>query len=144
MFFLIGCTGKEKNKVSGECTVSIVCTTAAEKKDEGLLKPNVEKAIPDGGVILKEKKVTFHEGDNAVDVIRTVTREEEIQLSVKGSGSLAYVEGIHNLYEFHCGGKSGWMFRVNGKFPDYGPGDYIVKDKDIISWEYTCNGGKDL
>ena len=28
-----------------------------------------------------------------------------------------YVEGIGNLYEFDCGSESGWMYKVNGWFP---------------------------
>jgi hypothetical protein len=136
------CTGEKK--VTGECKISIVCHTAAEKKDEGKLKETVGKAVPDDGVILEETAVVIHQGDTAVDVLRGATRQKEIQMSVKGSGKTAYVEGINNLYEFHCGGKSGWMFRVNGEFPDVGPAKYLIKDKDVIVWEYTCNGGKDL
>ena len=32
----------------------------------------------------------------------------------------AYVEGINNLYEFDVSQGSGWMYRVNGWFPNYG------------------------
>lgn len=30
----------------------------------------------------------------------------------------AYIEGIGNLYEFDCGNLSGWMYSVNGVWPD--------------------------
>ena len=32
----------------------------------------------------------------------------------------AYIEGIHNLYELDCGERSGWMYKVNDWFPNYG------------------------
>ncbi len=35
-----------------------------------------------------------------------------------------YVEGIGNLYEFDCGKESGWMYKVNGRFPNYGCSSY--------------------
>ncbi len=32
----------------------------------------------------------------------------------------SYIEGINHLYEFDCGKESGWMYKVNGWFPNYG------------------------
>ena len=51
-----------------------------------------------------------------------------------------YVEGIGNLYEFDCGSESGWMYKVNGWFPNYGCSSYTLSDGDVIVWCYTCNG----
>ena len=36
-----------------------------------------------------------------------------------------YVEGINQLYEFDCGKNSGWMYSVNGEYPNYGASSYI-------------------
>ena len=55
-----------------------------------------------------------------------------------------YVEGINNLYEFDCGQGSGWMYSVNGVFPNYGASDCTVQDGDSIRWLYTCDLGSDL
>ena len=55
-----------------------------------------------------------------------------------------YIEGINNLYEFNCGSGSGWMYRVNGVFPNYGCSQYQVEDGDTIEWLYTCDLGVDL
>ena len=56
-----------------------------------------------------------------------------------------YVEGINNLYEFDCGEQSGWMYAVNGWYPNYGCSAYTLSDGDVIGWAYTCNGyGADL
>jgi hypothetical protein len=55
-----------------------------------------------------------------------------------------YIEGINYLYEFDAGEQSGWMYRVNGAFPNYGCSDYILEDGDSIVWAYTCDMGRDL
>ena len=44
---------------------------------------------------------------------------------------------------FFCAA-SGWEFFVNGWSPNYGAGNYIVSDGDVIAWRYTCDNGKDL
>jgi len=35
---------------------------------------------------------------------------------------------------------SGWLYRVNGKLPNYGASNYSVKAGDHIEWLYTCTG----
>ncbi len=56
----------------------------------------------------------------------------------------AYVEGIGNLYEFDCGSGSGWMYRVNWWYPNYGCSRYQLADGDYIEWRYTCDLGADV
>ena len=55
-----------------------------------------------------------------------------------------YVEGINQLYEFDCGKNSGWMYSVNGEYPNYGASSYNLKDGDKVEWRYTCNLGSDV
>lgn len=52
-----------------------------------------------------------------------------------------YVEGINHLYEFDCGKESGWTYKVNGWYPNYGSSEYSLKNGDSIVWYYTCDGG---
>ena len=56
----------------------------------------------------------------------------------------AYIEGINYLYEFDGGTLSGWMYKVNGQFPNYGCSQYFVEDGDEIVWMYTCDLGRDV
>ena len=56
----------------------------------------------------------------------------------------AYIEGIHNLYEFDCGNLSGWMYRVNGWYPNYGCSRYQLENGDVVEWRFTCDLGKDI
>jgi uncharacterized membrane-anchored protein len=55
-----------------------------------------------------------------------------------------YIQGINNIYEFDAGALSGWMYRVNGWFPNYGASRYVVQQGDVIEWVYTCDLGRDV
>ncbi|WP_196493712.1 DUF4430 domain-containing protein [Ornithinibacillus caprae] len=91
------------------------------------------------GVILSSTTVPVQEGDTVLDVTRRVTKEKGIQLSVRGSGATAYVEGIDNLYEFDEGPLSGWLIRVDGVLIDRSTGIYPVEPNQTIKWIYTTN-----
>lgn len=54
--------------------------------------------------------------------------------------STEYIRGIGYLYEKEAGDMSGWLYRVNGKLPNYGASNYSVKAGDHIEWLYTCTG----
>ena len=102
--------------------------------------------VPDDGVILRATTVTFTEGESVYDVLERVCRDNGIQMEASWSGKYgsAYVEGIANLYEFDVGSGSGWMYKVNGWFPDYGCSRYQLKQNDRVEWVYTCNLGADV
>ena len=55
-----------------------------------------------------------------------------------------YIEGIGNLYEFDGGPLSGWMYSVNGVFPNVGCSGCDLHDGDVIAWRYTCELGGDI
>ena len=48
------------------------------------------------------------------------------------------------MYEFDAGELSGWMYRVNGVFPNKGCSAYTLSDGDVVEWLYTCDLGKDI
>ena len=105
------------------------------------------KYVPKDGVILKGTSMTFKEGESAFDVLKRVCEGKKIALvySYAPVYSSYYVEGIGNLYEYDCGDESGWMFKVNGWFPNYGCSKYTLTDGDAIVFCYTCHGlGEDV
>ncbi|QHT59813.1 DUF4430 domain-containing protein [Paenibacillus lycopersici] len=61
-----------------------------------------------------------------------------------GSGPTRYVQGIDGLSEFDRGSGSGWMYSVNGVFPNYSADSYTLKPNDVVAWRYTLDLGKDL
>ena len=126
------------------CTFSIECSTILNNLS--MLEPDKLEMVPSGGVILKKTTVTFYEGESVFDVLQRVCKEKGIHMESSWTPiyNSAYIEGIHNLYEFDCGERSGWMYRVNGWYPNYGCSRYQLKDGDVVEWRYTCDLGNDV
>ena len=126
------------------CTFSIECVTILNNLD--MLDPEKLEMVPSGGVILAKTTVTFYEGESVYDVLQRVCKEKGIHMEASWTPiyNSAYVEGIHNLYEFDCGALSGWMYCVNGWYPNYGSSRYQLKDGDVVEWRYTCDLGNDI
>ena len=126
------------------CTFSIECSTILNNLS--MLEPEKLEIIPSNGVILAKTTVTFYEGESVFDVLQRVCKEKRIHMEASWTPiyNSAYVEGIHNLYEFDCGALSGWMYKVNGWYPNYGCSRYQLKDGDIVEWRFTCDLGNDI
>ena len=109
------------------CTFSIECSTILNNLSE--LDPDKLELVPTNGVILAPTTVTFYEGESVFDVLQRVCKENNIHLEFSWTPiyNSAYIEGIHNLYEFDCGALSGWMYRVNGWYPNYGCSRYQIR-----------------
>ena len=127
------------------CTVTIVCDTILNN----IGKLNKEKApfVPKDAVILPQTRVSFAQGDTVFDVLQKVCTAADIQLEYSWTPMYdsSYIEGINHLYEFDCGKESGWMYKVNDWFPNYGCSAYTVESGDNIVWCYTCSGfGEDV
>ena len=115
-------------KQEQSCEFLISCKTVLSNKSA--LQSNYQ--VPAGGKIY-EKKMEFEEGDTVMDVLKRTGVDIDI--------SKGYVAGIDGLYEFDCGKNSGWMYRVNGKFPNYMAGKCKLHDGDKVEWLYTCVRG---
>ena len=126
------------------CTFSIECSTILNNLYQ--LDPDKLEMVPSGGVILAKTTVTFYEGESVYDVLQRLCKEKGIHMESSWTPiyNSAYIEGIHNLYEFDCGSLSGWMYRVNGWYPNYGCSRYQLKDGDVVEWRYTCDLGNDV
>lgn len=133
---------EEIKETNGElvCTMSVRCDNAVGKVDEKYI------VIPKDGVIFKEQTVVFYEGESVFDVLVREMKKNKIHLEFVNIPvyNSAYIEGINNLYEFDCGELSGWMYKVNDVYPNYGCSQYKLKNGDKISWVYTCDLGKDV
>lgn len=125
------------------CTFVIECKTILDNKDK--LKKGLEKYVPDDAVIFS-KTVGFDSGESVYDILRRICDENSIQMEASYTPAFSsyYVEGINNLYEFDCGQGSGWMYSVNGVFPNYGCSSYKPANNDKIAFRYTCELGYDL
>jgi len=130
--------------VERTCTLSVRCDTILNNID--WLNPEKVDLVPEDGVIFATKTVTFYEGESVFNVLHREMKKAKIHMEFMNTPmyNSVYIEGINNLYEFDCGELSGWMYKVNGWFPNYGCSRYQLKEGDIIEWVYTCDLGVDV
>ena len=126
------------------CTVSITCETLAA--DPSRCDPAKAALIPADGILLAPTALELREGETAFDLLLRACRQNGIHLEFSETPlyDSAYIEGIGNLYEFDAGELSGWMFSVNGVFPNYGCSQYTLQPGDTVCWRYTCDLGRDI
>lgn len=122
------------------CTIQIRCDTILNNMKN--LSDGKNVYVPANGIILTTSTVQFVEGETVFEVLNRVCSYAGIQIEYSWTPlyDSYYIEGINHLYEFDCGELSGWMYKVNGWFPNYGCSSYYLKDGDNIVWCYTCNG----
>ena len=126
------------------CTLSVRCDSILQHME--WLEPQKVEIVPNDGVIYAERTVVFYDGESVFDVLLREMKQNGIHMEFEQTPmyNSAYLEGIGNLYEFDCGELSGWMYRVNGWFPNYGCSRYQLKNGDRVEWIYTCELGADI
>lgn len=134
----------EFSDVAHTCTLSVRCDTILDNMD--WLDPEKVELVPEDGVIFPATEVTFYEGESVFNVLQREMRKAGIHMEFVDTPmyNSAYIEGISNLYEFDCGELSGWMYKVNGWFPNYGCSRYQIQAGDVVEWVYTCELGIDV
>lgn len=135
---------KVDKKTALHCTFSIECSTILDNMDK--LTEGKEELVPSDGVVLAAKEVEFYEGESVFDVLLRETRANKIHMEFVAAPiyNSKYIEDINNLYEFDCGPLSGWHYRVNGWYPNYGCSRYMLSDGDVVEWRYTCDLSRDI
>ncbi len=126
-------------------TIEIRCDTVLNNMQN--LTSGKDVYVPGSGTILSTSKIEFEEGETVFEVLKRACSRAGIQMEYRWTPMYEsyYIEGINHLYEFDCGNESGWMYKVNGWFPNYGCSSYELEEGDTIVWAYTCNGlGRDL
>ena len=126
------------------CTISIDCAAILDNMDK--CDKNKRELVPEDGWILKPTEVVFYQGESVFQVLKRTCKQNGIHMEFENTPiyNSAYIEGIHNLYEFDVGNLSGWMYSVNGWYPNYGCSRYALKDGDVVEWRYTCDLGFDV
>ena len=116
----------------------------------------VEKFTVDGKYIIEPTLVTVDRNELASVVVTdllkdhwkgsyvgtpyTMTGTEVSNFYLSGAW-----DGTTMLSEFDHGVQSGWMYCVNGSFPGVGASAWILKNGDVMRWQYTCTGlGSDI
>lgn len=94
------------------------------------------------GAQMYTNKAIIEENDTAYSVLVKAIGKHNIVARFSKNG--VYISSINNLKEFDHGNGSGWMYRVNGIFPNVFAGDVNLQDGDTLEWIYTADLGKDI
>ncbi|NLC40440.1 MAG: DUF4430 domain-containing protein [Clostridiaceae bacterium] len=92
---------------------------------------------PDG-VMLAGKEITVDPGSSVFDVLKASG------LTINASNSFlgAYVSSVQGISEGAAGaGKGGWIYSINGVFPNLSASNVTVKNGDIVFFHYTVTPG---
>lgn len=129
-------------------TLLVECSTVFDNPDSLDESLKLSDTIPKDGIILPQTEYVLRNGDTVFDVLNRALQYNKIHFDYGGNADSelqpVYIKGIANIYEYDCGDLSGWMYSVNGKFPQSSCSDYELSDGDVIEWHYTCSLGRDL
>lgn len=106
-------------------TLRVDCSAVADKGAE----------LPSDGTMLVGK-YALAAGDTVFDVTDRVLRYEGLAFDYSG-GRAVYVNSIGGLYELDYGAQSGWIYTVNGEFPEVSCGEYQPASGDEIAFVYV-------
>jgi len=133
---------QEKND-SVYCTLSVECNTIYDNISD--FPEEKLSLLPSDGIILSASEIEFKEGESVFDVLKRELTERKIHFEFSTAAyNSAYIEGINNIYEFDCGELSGWIYSVNGVFPQYSCSDYKLKNNDVVKVMFSCSLGQDV
>lgn len=124
----------------GKVTLTIMDGLKKEEKLLSLLEENEIKGM------MLQTQATIYQTDSMMSVIERACKENGFSISIRNG---EYIEEIDGLGEFDRGPGSGWVGTLNDEFTKTGFADFTVengklKDKDVITVEYTENLGKDV
>lgn len=83
--------------------------------------------------------VKIKKGATAFSVLQQICKAKGVQLSYSGSGGSTYIKSINHKKVGTSSG--GWIYTVNGKFPNTSAGSHAVHAGDKVHWEWTVNAG---
>lgn len=87
--------------------------------------------------ILSKQAVTLQQNATALDALTTAAKANNIDVAIRETTYGLYVEGINGLMEMQHGKTSGWMYAVNGEFPERSADQQVVNAGDTVVWTYT-------
>lgn len=139
-----GSQGLTSQETSEQVTISISAATILDNLDK--FDSAKKSLLPEDGVLVSTRSIPFKEGSTVFDALVAVTKDQRVHMEYVSTPLYKsnYIEGIANIYEMDAGPLSGWMYKVNGVFPNVGCGRYELKAGDVIEWIYTCDLGRDI
>ncbi|MGL4737217.1 MAG: S-layer homology domain-containing protein [Cellulosilyticaceae bacterium] len=114
--------------------------------DQAYVTLSIDKLTINKGYVLQPTRVPFEVGETVWDVLKRELDQRGIDYDYTFTAQYnsVYVESIDGDGEFDHGPGSGWMYNVNGYYPEYGASLHTLSPEDHIEWRYTKNLGGDL
>lgn len=136
--------------VAGTLSSFIVSTKDTGKPDPKPEKKTVSLSVDlktiGKGYIISPTTVEISDGDTVWDVLKSELDRRGIPYEYEDYSQYdsVYVQSIDKVGEFDNGPGSGWMYNVDGIYPEYGCSRYVLHGGERIQWRYTTNLGEDL
>ncbi|MCM3629921.1 DUF4430 domain-containing protein [Paenibacillus glycanilyticus] len=107
---------------------------------------SVDKLTINKGYTVSNTKIELLSGDTAWSVLKRIldNRGLTYEYVFTPKYNSVYLQSIDGDGEFDHGSGSGWMYNVNGVYPNIGASLYELKDGDKLQWRYTTDLGIDL
>ena len=127
---------KDENSIS--VTITANCFDALNKSE----------VIPDGiindGYLVPENTYVLEKGTTVYDAIVYACKEADVVLDAQEGSyageSYTYINSIAGLASGDMGSMSGWVYYVNDQSPDVSCEKYVLKDGDVVRWEFYTEG----
>ncbi len=128
---------------SGTVSVSLTVECSAILSNDEY--SGVSLSVPTDGVILSTAQYDVSDDCTVYELTLDALKLAQVQFDYTGgTAESVYVKGIANIYEYEYGELSGWMYCVNGEYPQVACSEYTLSDGDTVVWRYTCDLGRDL
>lgn len=119
------------------CSITIECKSILDNMDD--LKKGHESYVPKNGIMLNNYKTTLKSKSTVYDLLKKACNDKGITYTAKDTMYSVYIVGINNIDEKDCGKDSGWMYSVNGSYPNVSVDSKKLKDGDKVVFTYTCS-----
>lgn len=128
----------------GTATVSIDILTGL--RNLNAFSSNMRGRIPSNGYFLNPTKISITPGESVWDVTQRAANQYGISIRKEFTPKYnsIYIQAINGIGEYNGGERSGWMYNINGIYPNRGASAIKVKDGDTIQWRYTMDYGNDI
>ena len=125
---------RENAPTSTGKTITVKFTLYGDEKhgdDEVHTYKNDKRNLP---VWISQTSYTVSSGATVLDVFEMALNEAGLSFENDGGN---YISEIDGLAEFDNGALSGWMYTLNGDYPDLGVAEQTLKNGDKIVFHYT-------
>lgn len=122
-------------------TVLAECAAALDNMESIDERVNTADVIPADGVVIAYCEVSLPEDATAYEALTLAARQQKVRVDGSGTVYGVYVSAIGHIAEFGFGDMSGWLYSVNGDYPEVSCGEYRLHDGDAVEFHYTCGYG---